>query len=79
MLNMKVQLVVKARLKGKCPNHPRYNPEQGQGAIRGGCQHCLELYEAVRARDLLLQAAGRFETATQPFVIKRPAKPARSV
>lgn len=79
MLDMKVKIIVKTRLKGKCPNHPRYNPEQGQGAIRGGCQHCLKLYEAVHARDLLLQAVGRFETATKPFVIDRPARAALPV
>jgi hypothetical protein len=32
------------RIKIGCPNHPRYNPEQGEGAIRGACKFCYGLF-----------------------------------
>ncbi len=44
MLKMAVNIQIKKKLKGKCPLHPGYNPESGEGKIRGGCRHCLALY-----------------------------------
>jgi len=35
---------VKVRWTGRCPRHPRYKPENGRGAIRGGCQTCYRLW-----------------------------------
>ena len=33
------------KVHGKCPKHPRYNPEkQGQGAIKAGCVTCAQLH-----------------------------------
>lgn len=35
------------RIKLSCPTHPRYNPADGEGAIRGACVYCqsmLSLY-----------------------------------
>lgn len=74
MLNTTVVLRLKLRLKGKCPNHPRYNPELGPGAIRGGCQHCLALYAVTQARDQLHNAAVRLEEVAQPFTVVRTRK-----
>lgn len=74
MLNTTVVLHVKLRLKGKCPLHPRYNPELGQGAIRGNCQHCLALYAVTLARDQLHNAAVRLEEAAQPYTVVRTRK-----
>lgn len=37
------------RFKAKCNRHPTYNPEDGQGAIRGGCPKCLQLFEIYQA------------------------------
>ncbi len=32
------------RISLACPKHPRYNPASGEGAIRGACQFCRELF-----------------------------------
>lgn len=37
-------LQIKLRWKGKCPKHPRYNPEkQGAGYV-SSCRYCPYLY-----------------------------------
>ena len=76
MLNTRVVIQVKLRLRGKCPQHPRYNPELGPGAIRGGCAHCQALYAVTQARDQLHNAAARLEELAQPYTVapKRRAK-----
>jgi hypothetical protein len=46
---------LRLHLKLTCPRHPKYNPEVGQGAIKGGCEDCeriLELYtSAIHVRN----------------------------
>lgn len=71
MLKMAVNIQIKKHLKGKCPLHPRYNPESGEGRIRGGCRHCLALYEVAQARDQLHAAAARFDELTKPYEVLR--------
>jgi hypothetical protein len=51
MLKMSFTVRMKLRPKGRCAKHPRYNPEQGEGLIRGGCSQCLALYQIIAARD----------------------------
>lgn len=36
-----LMLVVKLR----CPHHPRYRPQDGEAAIRGGCAFCQRLFQ----------------------------------
>lgn len=36
------------KLKLKCPKHVRFNPTQGEGAIRGNCGECLALMSLFR-------------------------------
>jgi hypothetical protein len=73
MLSLKFSVRLKLRLKGKCPKHPRFTPEVGQGAIRGGCRECLALYQVVAARDQAAAAAtprtfwGREPSACLPY------------
>lgn len=74
MLNTRVVIQVKLRLKGKCPHHPRYNPEHGPGAIRGGCQYCQALYAVTQARDLLHIAAEHLEEVARPYIVVRAHK-----
>lgn len=74
MMKLNVSLMVKMKLRGKCPLHPRYNPNLGQGAIHGGCKHCQALYEATRAADKLYEAAARLEAVAQPFLIARAGR-----
>jgi hypothetical protein len=33
------------RWKGRCKRHPRYDPAEGEGAIKGACQQCQRLLE----------------------------------
>lgn len=48
-------LNLKIRWKGKCPKHPRYNPEKQGATFRSGCAACAHLYAAyeliVKARS----------------------------
>lgn len=69
MLNTTVIFQLKLRLKGKCPTHPRYNPELGPDAIRGGCKNCLALYAVTKARDELHAAAARLEEVAKPYTV----------
>lgn len=43
------------RFKAACPRHPRFRPQQGWEAIRGGCPHCERLLVAfgkiIKARN----------------------------
>jgi hypothetical protein len=36
------------KIKLRCPKHPRYNPTQGEGAIRGACGECLALFSLMK-------------------------------
>jgi hypothetical protein len=33
------------RWKGRCKRHPKYDPSDGEGAIKGGCERCRQLFE----------------------------------
>ena len=33
------------RWKGRCKRHPRYDPADGEGAIKGGCESCRQLFD----------------------------------
>jgi hypothetical protein len=67
MLALHFSIHIKMKLKGKCPKHPRFNPEIGQGAIRGGCRECLALYQVVAARDQAAAALRQFEEVAAPY------------
>jgi hypothetical protein len=67
MLALRFSIRIKVKLKGKCPKHPRFNPEIGQGAIRGGCRECLALYQVVAARDQAAAALRQFEEVAEPY------------
>jgi hypothetical protein len=67
MLSLKFSVRLKLKLKGKCSKHPRFNPEIGQGAIRGGCRECLALYQVVAARDQVVAALRQFEELAEPY------------
>jgi hypothetical protein len=67
MLALRFAIHIKMKLKGKCPKHPRFNPEMGQGAIRGGCRECLALYQVVSARDQAAAALRQFEEVAAPY------------
>jgi hypothetical protein len=77
MLKLTFSIRMKMRLKGKCPKHPGYNPEEGEGAIRGVCPHCRALYEVVAARDALWAAAREFESRADPYRIAPKPRPFR--
>jgi hypothetical protein len=33
------------RWRGKCSRHPGFHPDEGLGAVRGGCPRCTTLVE----------------------------------
>jgi hypothetical protein len=67
MLALRFSIHIKIKLKGKCPKHPRFNPEIGQGAIRGGCRECLALYQVVAGRDQAATALRQFEEIAERY------------
>ena len=71
MLKMSFTVRMKLRLKGRCSKHPRYNPEQGEGVIRGGCSHCLALYQVIAARDRATAALKVLEDLATPYQVPR--------
>ena len=58
------------RWKGKCGRHPAYNPEDGEGAIRGGCERCHALLDIFRQHTKLVRAMREFGPMQD-----RPMKP----
>lgn len=59
--------------KGKCPNHPKYNPAiDGQGAIRGGCGRCGALFEIHKIQGSLMRAMREFGPARENQKRKEP-------
>lgn len=36
------------KIKLKCPKHPRFNPLQGEGSIKGNCGECVALNSLFR-------------------------------
>lgn len=43
------------RFQAKCNRHPMYNPEDGRGAIRGGCPKCELLHDIHTAHTKLVE------------------------
>jgi len=70
MLKMSFTVRMKLRLKGRCSRHPRYNPEQGEGVIRGGCSQCLALYQVIAARDRANAALKVLEELATPYQVQ---------
>jgi hypothetical protein len=38
-------LTIRLKAKLTCPKHPKFSPEQGEGAIRGGCVVCFAIQD----------------------------------
>lgn len=43
------------RFRGRCSRHPRFDPEDGAGAVRGGCQRCELLLEIFQTHQRLVE------------------------
>jgi hypothetical protein len=68
MFQFSYKLKVAERVKGKCPRHPRYNPERdGRGGIKGGCSTCFSLYDLHQARLSLDSAHREFLSKAIPW------------
>lgn len=59
--------------KGRCRKHPRFDPEQGEGAIRGGCVHCYELLEIYRQHRRLVEMMREFGPMRERARRKQPS------
>jgi hypothetical protein len=57
-----VMLHVRIKLDLKCPKHPRFNPENGPGAVKAGCWQCEALCsiqaQATRVTELAREYKG---------------------
>ena len=57
------------RFKGRCKRHPRFDPEDGIGAVKGGCKRCdllVDIYQAhLRLTELIRQAKNEEGLAPQ--------------
>ena len=59
MLNLRVDVSrINGRIKMSCAKHPRYNPENGPGAIVGNCKGCLELWDVYAIYNKAINAIG---------------------
>jgi hypothetical protein len=58
---------------------PRFNPEIGPGAIRGGCRECLALYQVVAARDQVVAALRQLEEVGEPYKLFPKQRMAKGV
>ena len=55
-------LFIRYRWKGRCPQHPRYDPgRHGEGAIKGNCPTCSLLFRVYEAHRLTIQVAASFD------------------
>lgn len=68
-------LDLKLRFHESCPKHPCYQPQQGQGAIIGGCIYCTGLFHVWHSMLKLSQAITEF----QQLMDRYQAKQVRSV
>jgi hypothetical protein len=67
------------RWKGRCTRHPQYDPQEGEGGIRGACSRCyalLEIYQHHRRLMELIRTFGPMrerasDTDTQIFIDPR--------
>jgi hypothetical protein len=57
------------RWKGRCGRHPQYDPNDGEGAIRGACNRCYALLDIHVQHRRLLELMRAFGPARE-----RPSK-----
>jgi hypothetical protein len=54
------------RWRGRCPRHPRFDPEAaGIGAIKGGCSRCEDLQEIFESHQRTLRLMRTFAPPAQ--------------
>lgn len=67
------------RWKGRCGRHPMYDPSEGEGAIRGGCNRCQALLDIHRQHLRLVEMMRSFgpprDKASKPARILEEHQP----
>jgi hypothetical protein len=48
------------RFRGKCSKHPHFDPHDGRGAIKAGCQKCEKLCEVLDHHTRMLACMREF-------------------
>ncbi len=38
-------LTIKIKSKLACPKHPKFNPQEGESGIKGGCIRCFAIHD----------------------------------
>lgn len=61
------------RFKGKCEKHPRFDPMDGEGAVRGGCRRCLLLLEIFQAHGRLVELIRKSKNEAGIPAVKKAA------
>ena len=56
------------RFRGKCSKHPHFDPHDGRGAIKGGCQTCEKLLDILAFHTRML---ARMREFSPPKEMKR--------
>jgi hypothetical protein len=67
------------RWKGRCKRHPRYDPADGEGAIKGACESCLRLLEIYLHHKGLIEMMRAFGPVRQRKKKRLPRKEDRQV
>lgn len=63
------------RWRGKCSRHPMFDPLEGRGAVRGGCERCLSLIEILETHQKMMAL---MRTFAPPPEKKRKPEPLSS-
>lgn len=64
-------LSLKLHFHAYCPKHVGYRPEEGRGAIKGGCDFCEALYCVWQAGRRFSEAVERFQDLKYRYETKQ--------
>lgn len=69
----RLKRIVRSRLVLKCAKHPRFNPAEGVGALKGaGCPDCRATIRAYDAAVAFRQALANYDSITEKYETAKP-------
>ena len=54
------------RWRGKCSRHPMFDPQMGEGAVKGGCVKCTSLVEIYQLHQKMMGLMRSFSPPQPP-------------
>lgn len=51
----------RVRYDASCPKHPRFNPQHGESAVKGGCVFCLWLLDLQAAERVFRKTLAQYQ------------------